>query len=151
MIVATGSIEQPTIFRNNDLPGIMLGGAAQRLIRHYGVRPGQKAVVLATTDEGYCVALDLVEAGVSVMLVTDPRSGGETGTFEAQLHSARGHPEQQRSKLPRGQPETATLPGPRRRALDRLRPADCLRRPGACLAPPCQAGAKVAMTPPPDG
>ncbi|MFA6155322.1 2Fe-2S iron-sulfur cluster-binding protein [Mesorhizobium sp.] len=86
LILATGSIEQPAIFRNNDLPGIMLGGAAQRLIRHYGVRPGQKAVVLATGDEGYCVALDLVEAGVSVLLVVDPRSGGETGTFEAALH-----------------------------------------------------------------
>ena len=86
VILATGSIEQPAIFRNNDLPGIMLGSAAQRLIRHYGVRPGQKAVVLATSDEGYCVALDLVEAGVSVMLVADPRSSSETGPFEAELH-----------------------------------------------------------------
>jgi sarcosine oxidase subunit alpha len=86
VILATGSIEQPAIFRNNDLPGIMLGSAAQRLIRHYGVRPGQKAVVLATSDEGYCVALDLVEAGVSVMLVADPRPGGEAGAFEAELH-----------------------------------------------------------------
>ena len=87
VILATGSIEQPAIFRNNDLPGIMLGGAAQRLIRHYGVRPGQKAVVMATGDEGYGVALDLVEAGVSVMLVADPRPGGEAGAFEAELHS----------------------------------------------------------------
>ncbi|SDA93822.1 2Fe-2S iron-sulfur cluster-binding protein [Mesorhizobium qingshengii] len=86
VILATGSIEQPAIFRNNDLPGIMLCSAAQRLIRHYGVRPGQKAVVLATSDEGYGVALDLVEAGVSVMLVADPRSGGEAGAFEAELH-----------------------------------------------------------------
>lgn len=86
VILATGSIEQPAIFRNNDLPGIMFGGAVQRLIRHYGVRPGQKAVVLATGDEGYCVALDLVEAGVSVMQVVDPRSSGETGAFEAELH-----------------------------------------------------------------
>jgi sarcosine oxidase subunit alpha len=86
VILATGSIEQPAIFRNNDLPGIMLGGAAQRLIRHYGVRPGQKAVVLATGDGGYGVALDLIEAGVSVMLVVDPRPAGQAGAFEAELH-----------------------------------------------------------------
>ena len=52
VILATGAIEQPAVFRNNDLPGIMLGGAAQRLIRHYGVRPGQSAVVLAANDDG---------------------------------------------------------------------------------------------------
>lgn len=86
VILATGAIGQPAIFRNNDLPGIMLGSAAQRLIRHYGVRPGQKAVVLTGNDEGYAVALDLVEAGVSVMLVADPRSGGVPGPLEAELH-----------------------------------------------------------------
>ncbi|MDX8495131.1 2Fe-2S iron-sulfur cluster-binding protein [Mesorhizobium sp. VK22B] len=87
VILATGAIEQPAVFRNNDLPGIMLGGATQRLIRHYGVRPGQKAVVLATGDEAYGVVLDLVEAGVSVMMVADPTSGGQTGPFEAVSHS----------------------------------------------------------------
>jgi sarcosine oxidase subunit alpha len=86
VILATGAIGQPAIFRNNDLPGIMLGSAAQRLIRHYGVRPGQKAVVLTGSDEGYAVALDLVEAGVSLMLVVDPRSGGLPGPLEAELH-----------------------------------------------------------------
>lgn len=86
VILATGAIGQPAIFRNNDLPGIMLGSAAQRLIRHYGVRPGQRAIVLTGNDEGYAVALDLVEAGVSVMLVVDPRVGGLPGPLEAELH-----------------------------------------------------------------
>ncbi len=86
VILATGAIGQPAIFHNNDLPGIMLGSAAQRLIRHFGVRPGQRAVVLTGNDEGYAVALDLVEAGVSVMLVADPRSGGVPGPLEAELH-----------------------------------------------------------------
>ena len=45
IVVATGAIEQPAVFRNNDLPGVMLGSAAQRLIRLYGVRPGSRAVV----------------------------------------------------------------------------------------------------------
>ncbi|RAZ77241.1 2Fe-2S iron-sulfur cluster-binding protein [Mesorhizobium atlanticum] len=85
VILATGAIEQPAVFRNNDLPGIMLGGAAQRLIRHYGVRPGQSAVVLAANDDGYRTALDLLDAGLSVVELVDPRPAGEAGPLEAEL------------------------------------------------------------------
>jgi sarcosine oxidase subunit alpha len=85
LILAPGAIGQPAIFRNNDLPGIMLGSAAQRLIRHYGVRPGQRAVVLVANDEGYAVALDLLDAGVAVALIVDPRPDGRAGPFEAEL------------------------------------------------------------------
>ncbi len=46
IVLATGSFEQPLVFRNNDLPGIMFAAAAQRLMRLYGVRPGQRAVVV---------------------------------------------------------------------------------------------------------
>jgi sarcosine oxidase subunit alpha len=73
VVLATGSIEQPAIFRNNDLPGVMLGSAAQRLIRLYGVRPGRRALVLAGNDDGYGVALDLAEAGVEVAALVDLR------------------------------------------------------------------------------
>ncbi len=37
--------DQPLVFANNDLPGIMFAAAAQRLMRLYGVRPGTAAVV----------------------------------------------------------------------------------------------------------
>jgi sarcosine oxidase subunit alpha len=73
VVLATGSIEQPAIFRNNDLPGVMQGSAAQRLIRLYGVRPGRRAVVLAGNDDGYGVALDLAGASVEVAAVVDLR------------------------------------------------------------------------------
>lgn len=85
VVLAPGAIEQPAVFRNNDLPGIMLGGAAQRLIRHYGVRPGQSAVVLAANDDGYRTALDLLDAGLSVVELVDPRSVGEASPLEAEL------------------------------------------------------------------
>ena len=78
VVVATGSFEQPMVFRNNDLPGVMLGSAAQRLIRLYGVRPGTRAVVVAANGDGYGVALDLLEAGVEVACVVDPRAGPES-------------------------------------------------------------------------
>ena len=71
VIVATGAIEQPAVFRNNDLPGIMLGSAAQRLIKLYGVKPGQRAVVACYGGTGYGVALDLLDAGVNVAAIID--------------------------------------------------------------------------------
>ena len=73
-VIAAGAMEQPMVFRQNDLPGIMLGSAAQRLIRLYGVRPGRHAVVVTANGDGYGVALDLEEAGVEVMGVLDLRA-----------------------------------------------------------------------------
>ena len=72
-VIATGAIEQPMVFRNNDLPGVMLGSAARRLIHLYGVRPGSRAVVATANGEGYAVALDLLSAGVEVEAVLDLR------------------------------------------------------------------------------
>ncbi len=89
LVLAMGSIEQPAQFRNNDLPGIMLGSAAQRLIRLYGVRPGQRAVVLAGNGEGYAVALDLADAGVEVAAIVELRAEADRGTF-AQAAAERG-------------------------------------------------------------
>jgi sarcosine oxidase subunit alpha len=74
VVLAAGSLEQPAQFRNNDLPGVIMGSAAQRLIRLYGVRPGKRAVVLTGNRFGYEVALDLIEAGVEVAAVVDQRA-----------------------------------------------------------------------------
>ena len=73
IILATGTIEQPAVFQNNDLPGIMPGGTVLRLIRHYGVQPGSVAVVLAATPEGHDVARALRAAGVTIAAVVEPR------------------------------------------------------------------------------
>ena len=86
MVLAAGCIEQPGQFRNNDLPGVMLGSAAQRLIRLYGVRPGDRAVVMAGNAHGYLVALDLMEAGVEVAAIVDLRTApGESPAMAAVL------------------------------------------------------------------
>lgn len=74
LILATGTQEQPLVFRNNDLPGIMYSSAALRLMRHYGVRPGTKAVVFAGGVDGYRAALELDEAGVKVAAVIEPEA-----------------------------------------------------------------------------
>ncbi len=71
VVVATGSWEQPLVFRNNDLPGVMYGSAAQRLVNRYGVRPGSRAVIATANADGYACALDLIGAGVDIAAVAE--------------------------------------------------------------------------------
>jgi sarcosine oxidase, subunit alpha len=96
VIVASGVCEQPAVFHNNDLPGVMLGSAAQRLIYRYAVRPMQSAVVLTGNQDGYAAALDLIANGIRVEAVVDLRrteggSAEEAKVDEAGIRILRGH------------------------------------------------------------
>ncbi|MDO9624791.1 MAG: 2Fe-2S iron-sulfur cluster-binding protein [Pseudomonas sp.] len=86
-IVAAGAFDQPVVFRNNDLPGIMLTSAAQRLMKLYAVKPGKRAVVLTGNDDGYLAALDLHEQGVSVAALVDMRAQPSNGALITALQS----------------------------------------------------------------
>ena len=90
VVVATGSFDVPLLFENNDLPGVMLSSAAQRLIRLYGLRPGDRAVVATANDDGYQVALDLLDAEIRVAAVIDSRPGGPERTDAARALEASG-------------------------------------------------------------
>lgn len=85
VIVASGAFEQPPVFRNNDLPGVMLGSAAQRLIYRYAVKPFNKGIVVTANSHGYRVALDLAEAGSKVVAVVDMRAKGESGPLAKEV------------------------------------------------------------------
>jgi sarcosine oxidase subunit alpha len=85
VVAATGSFEQPLIFRNNDLPGVMLTTAARRLMWTYGVAPGRRAVVATANDEGVAAAIDLLDAGVEVAAVADSRATGRYGPLHESL------------------------------------------------------------------
>src|SRR5439155_3575590 len=58
MVVAAGCHQYPLVFRNNELPGVMLSRAALRLINLFGTRPGRRALVVTANDEGYAAALE---------------------------------------------------------------------------------------------
>ncbi len=95
-VVAGGVFEQPAVFRNNDLPGVMLASAAQRLIHRYAVKPMDKAVVLTANADGYRAALDLLAVGVAVGPVVDLRAEGEASGLaervkERGIQVLRGH------------------------------------------------------------
>ncbi|MEO8424481.1 MAG: glycine cleavage T C-terminal barrel domain-containing protein, partial [Actinomycetota bacterium] len=69
LVFATGAVEQSAVFPNNDLPGIMLSSAVERLVGTYRVLPGRRAVVLTSGDEGYRSARILRDAGANVTVV----------------------------------------------------------------------------------
>ena len=75
VVFATGVIEQPAVFRNNDLPGVMFGSAAQRLLHRHGIAPGKRVAILTANREGYELARELRTHGIEVAAVLDLRAG----------------------------------------------------------------------------
>jgi sarcosine oxidase subunit alpha len=73
VVLATGSIEQPLIFSNNDRPGIMLAGAALKFLTKHSIAPGRQVVVATNNDSAYTTAHELRRAGVNIVAVVDSR------------------------------------------------------------------------------
>ena len=76
VVVAAGCMDRPLVFNHNDRPGVMQVGAAWRLARTYGVRPGEAAVFSVGDDLGLEAAVDLAELGVEIGVVADAREEG---------------------------------------------------------------------------
>jgi sarcosine oxidase subunit alpha len=89
LVLATGAIEQPAVFRNNDLPGVMLASAAQLLLHRHAVAVGRRVVVMTLNRHGYHVATDLLSRGVTVTHVIDARAPSDAAETEQGL-AARG-------------------------------------------------------------
>jgi sarcosine oxidase subunit alpha len=73
VLLATGAIEQPLVFENNDRPGIMLANAAMEYVNRYAVRPADVMVVATNNDSAYQVAFTLHDNGVRVPAIVDAR------------------------------------------------------------------------------
>ena len=73
VVLATGAIERPLVFADNDRPGIMLAGAVRSYLNQYAVPAGRRVLVVTNNDTAYRTALDLVRAGVSVPAIVDLR------------------------------------------------------------------------------
>ncbi|MDE2446872.1 MAG: sarcosine oxidase subunit alpha family protein [Alphaproteobacteria bacterium] len=66
IIMATGAIERPLVFPNNDRPGVMLSSALRALLNRFSVAPKQRAVIVTNNDSAYATAFDLAESNVAV-------------------------------------------------------------------------------------
>jgi sarcosine oxidase subunit alpha len=78
VVFATGVIEQPAVFRNNDAPGVMLASGALRLLSRYGIAPGRRVVMIAANLEAYQACLELHARGVTVVAIVEMRPAAET-------------------------------------------------------------------------
>lgn len=78
IVVATGASEKTLAFPNNDLPGIYGAGAVQTLMNVYGVKPGDKVLMVGAGNIGLIVSYQLMQAGVKVEAIIDaaPKIGG---------------------------------------------------------------------------
>jgi sarcosine oxidase, subunit alpha len=74
VVLATGALERPLVFPDNDRPGIMLSRAAVTYAQRYGVRPGSRAVIATVHDEAYRDALTLAASGVAIAAIVDLRA-----------------------------------------------------------------------------
>ena len=73
VIIASGSIERPLIFDNNDRPGIILSSSIKKYIDYYGVKCGQKLSLFTNNDSAYETAISLSKSGVNVNSIIDIR------------------------------------------------------------------------------
>ncbi len=73
VVLATGAIEQPLLFGNNDLPGIMLASAMHQYASHYGVCCGRRIVGVVNNDLAWHSIVALRDAGVEVTAIIDTR------------------------------------------------------------------------------
>ena len=77
VILATGSIERPLTFNNNDRPGIMLANSASKYLNGYGVNLGKKIVIFTNNDSAYQTAIDFHHQKIDITAVVDVRDNIE--------------------------------------------------------------------------
>jgi sarcosine oxidase subunit alpha len=78
VVFATGVIEQPAVFRNNDLPGVMLASGAARLAARHSVAPGRRVVIVAANLDAYVACLELCARGVPMAAIVELRTAPES-------------------------------------------------------------------------
>lgn len=78
IVIATGAYERTLIFENNDLPGVYGAGGVQTLMNVYGIKPGERGLIVGSGNVGLILTYQLMQAGVEVAAIVEamPRIGG---------------------------------------------------------------------------
>ncbi len=78
IVIATGAYERTLIFENNDLPGVYGAGGVQTLMNVFGIKPGNKGLIVGSGNVGLILTYQLLQAGVGVAAIVEamPRVGG---------------------------------------------------------------------------
>lgn len=72
-ILASGAIERPIAFANNDRPGIMQAGALRAYANRWAVTASNQVAIFTNNDDGHRTASDLAAKGVSIAAIIDTR------------------------------------------------------------------------------
>ena len=78
VIIASGSLERPLVFNNNDRPGIMLSSAIKKYADYFGVICGKNNIFFTNNDTAYESAISLFNKGINVEAVIDIREKSES-------------------------------------------------------------------------
>ncbi|HLQ12031.1 MAG TPA: 2Fe-2S iron-sulfur cluster-binding protein [Steroidobacteraceae bacterium] len=73
LLLTTGAIERLIAFPGNDVPGVMLAGAALAYLRRYGVAAGGHPAFFLNSDEAYQTVFEFAAAGIACAGVIDVR------------------------------------------------------------------------------
>lgn len=73
VVLATGALERPLVFPNNDVPGIMLASAVRFYLNRFGILTGRKIALFTNNDSAYQTAFDLYAAGARDITLIDTR------------------------------------------------------------------------------
>ncbi len=78
VVFSCGAMENMLLFPGNDLPGVYGAGAVQTLMNVYGVKPGNRVLMVGAGNVGLIVSYQLLQAGVQVDRVVEaaPVIGG---------------------------------------------------------------------------
>lgn len=69
IVVASGAREVLTVFGNNDLPGILLGSSALKLVNFYKINIGRRISVIGSNNWAARIAVQLSSQDVDVTLI----------------------------------------------------------------------------------
>ena len=83
VVLAAGAFEQPMLFGNNDLPGIMLAGAVRKYATRFAVSCGRRIAGVLNNDSGWRSLLAAHDAGTTVCAIIDTRSDVQPVLLEA--------------------------------------------------------------------
>ena len=73
-IFATGAIERPLIFPENDRPGIMLASATSAYLHRYGVTAGRRVAVATNDNSAYPLLNQLRANNIEIAAIIDLRA-----------------------------------------------------------------------------
>ena len=73
IILATGAIERPLCFADNDIPGIRLASGVRDFLLNFGVSSGDRTAIITNNDDAYKTAIALTDVGLSVPVILDTR------------------------------------------------------------------------------